>query len=217
MFGAWQAGVWKTLSRTLSPDLVVGASVGALNGYAIAAGWSADRLCAFWQDTDVIGFRHLPTAARMLTSVPLQREYAAVLVNPLRMKPVTFRETHVTWRHLVGSCAVPGVVPPVRIDGHWYVDGGLLNPLPLWAAVELGATEIVALHALPEIPSRVLKPFVTAFRWVFGYHPPIPVDVRCQVLVPSQRLGTLTDTVVWKAANIKRWVEQGQADAKSIS
>src|SRR2546427_8151414 len=31
MFGAYQAGVWKALSHELSPDIVVGASVGALD------------------------------------------------------------------------------------------------------------------------------------------------------------------------------------------
>ncbi len=38
MFGAYQAGVWKALSRSFHPDLIVGASVGALNSWAILAG-----------------------------------------------------------------------------------------------------------------------------------------------------------------------------------
>src|SRR5437667_282201 len=47
MFGAWQAGAWKALASRFQPDLVVGASVGSLNGYAIAGGASGQALCDF--------------------------------------------------------------------------------------------------------------------------------------------------------------------------
>ena len=39
-WGAWEAGAWKVLSQTFQPDLIVGASVGAWNGWAIAGGCS---------------------------------------------------------------------------------------------------------------------------------------------------------------------------------
>ena len=61
-----------------------------------------------------------------------------------------------------------------------------MNPLPVWAAVELGATEIVALQALPEIPSMLLKPFVLAFRAVFGVNPPVPQGVSIRTILPSR-------------------------------
>ena len=78
-----------------------------------------------------------------------------VLVDLLRMKPRTITGPVITGanirvEHLLASCAVPGAAWPRRIDGRWYLDGGLLNPLPVWAAVELGATRIVALNACPE-------------------------------------------------------------------
>ncbi len=40
MFGAYQAGVWNVLSQRFQPDMVVGTSAGALNGWAIASGCS---------------------------------------------------------------------------------------------------------------------------------------------------------------------------------
>src|ERR1035441_141443 len=49
MFGAYQAGAWNVLSRRFRPDLVVGASVGALNGWAIAGGCSAAELLDMWR------------------------------------------------------------------------------------------------------------------------------------------------------------------------
>ena len=91
MFGAWQAGAWRTLAPSFHPDLVVGASVGSLNGYAIASGWSPQELCEWWLGPRV-GFDHLRETARELVEArPLEREYAVVLVDPLRMKPRTFK------------------------------------------------------------------------------------------------------------------------------
>jgi NTE family protein len=220
MFGAWQAGAWRALAPSFEPDLVVGASVGSLNGYTIAAGWSADELCAWWLRCPLEGVsqdvRNLPAMTQALvTARPLEKEYAAVLVNLLRMKPRTFVGREVTAKHLVASCAVPGAVPPQRIDGSWYLDGGLLNPLPVWAAVELGATNILAFNALPEIPSAFLKPFVKAFRAVFGYNPVLPPDLKVTTIIPSRRLGSIRDALRWNEDNIERWLEQGTADARS--
>src|ERR1700692_2181710 len=50
MFGAYQAGAWKALSRVVKPDIVVGASVGALNGLLIAAGLTGEDLVQHWLD-----------------------------------------------------------------------------------------------------------------------------------------------------------------------
>ena len=216
MFGAWQAGAWRTLASSFHPDLVTGASVGSLNGYAIAAGWNPQDLCDWWLSPR-IGFERLPETARAVVEArPLEREYALVLVDPLRMRPRTVVGSQVTPRHLVASCAVPGAFPPQNIDGTWYVDGGLLNPLPVWVAVELGATRIVALNALPDIPSALLRPFVKAFRAVFGYNPPRPPTVELITLLPSRPLGGLRDAIRWNRSNAERWLAQGAADARAL-
>jgi hypothetical protein len=88
----------------------------------------------------------------------------------------------------------------------------LLNPLPVWAAVELGATRIVALQALPEIPSALLKPLVRAFRAIFGHHPKLQSSVELITIEPSQSLGSLFDALYWKRENIDRWLDQGKTD-----
>src|SRR5437899_3019990 len=59
LFGAWQAGAWRALSETFHPDLVVGASVGSLNGYAIAGGATPDELAEFWMRREIGRFRNL--------------------------------------------------------------------------------------------------------------------------------------------------------------
>ena len=47
---------------------------------------------------------------------------------------------------MLASCAVPGVLPPIEIDGEHYIDGGVVNSIPISRAVELGATDIYVLH-----------------------------------------------------------------------
>ena len=188
----------------------MGASVGSLNGYAIAAGWSASDLCGWWQRSDVAGLKHLPQAIRRLMDArPLEIDYAVVLIDLLRMKPHTVTGAVIQPEHLLASCAVPGAALPRRIEGRWYVDGALLNPLPVWAAVELGATRIVALNALPDVPSALLKPLVKGFRACFGHRPALPSGIDLKTLAPSRPLGSLRDAFRWKQttapSSIRSW------------
>jgi predicted acylesterase/phospholipase RssA len=218
MFGAWQAGAWRALAGRFRPDLVVGASVGSLNGYAIAGGASPEELAAFWMRPETGALSSLPdTIQSMMARYPLSVEYAVVITDPLRMKPEIVTGASVTWRHLAASCAIPGVMRQYRIASRWYCDGGLLNPLPVWAAVELGATHIVALHALPEVPSLWLKPLILGFRRVAGHNPPLPANVDLRLIRTPRPLGSVRDALVWKRENIELWVEQGFQDAKNIS
>jgi NTE family protein len=215
LFGAWQAGAWAALAPVFQPDLIVGASVGSLNGYAIACGATPQMLRELWLREDVASLHRLEASLRMLTGGRQPHvDYAVVVTDMFRLKPKVYRGGDVSWRHLAASCAVPLVFRPVRIDGRLCVDGGLLNPMPVYAAVDLGATDIVALQALPEIPSAALKPFVQGFRAVFGVHPPLPETVRLRVLEPGRRLGSLRDALRWNRENVERWLEQGCQDAK---
>jgi predicted acylesterase/phospholipase RssA len=219
IFGAWQAGAWRGLQARLgNPDLIVGASVGSLNGFALAGGASPDELCQFWLQPQVGPFRQLPETIRILMDrYPLRMEYALTLTDLLRMKPKIVCDGDVTWKHLAASCALPGFLPQQRIGGRWYSDGGLLNPLPVYAAVALGATEIIAVNPLTEIPSRLLKPFVTGFRKAFGFHPPLPPHVRLVTVQASCALGSMRDALVWKQSNVERWIAQGEEAGKNIS
>jgi predicted acylesterase/phospholipase RssA len=237
----------------MQPDLIVGASVGSLNGYAIAAGATPQELAEFWLQPAAANFSKLPDTIRALMqryplkkgtdhSVPRREpdplehdihrrrvdravcplfqpttEYAVILTDLLRLKPRIFSGPEITWRHLAASCAIPGVLRQYKIDGRWYSDGGLLNPLPVWAAVELGATHIVALHALPQIPSTLLRPFVTGFRRVAGHHPPLPPDIELTLISTGDAIGSMRDALRWKRENIERWLQMGYSAAQNIS
>jgi predicted acylesterase/phospholipase RssA len=214
LFGAWQAGAWSELIDHVTPDLIVGASVGSLNGYVIASGATPAELKAMWLEPSFARFADLPSNIRRMMSHYTPRIPLAITAVELpRMKPRIFRDAEITWRHLAASCALPVALPQVRIGDHWYSDGGLLGALPLWAAAELGAKKMIALQALPQPTSWWLGKATNAFRAVAGHNPPVPPGIEILEISPGQRLGSIRDTVQWKRGNIERWIKQGAEDA----
>src|ERR1700688_3943573 len=108
MFGAWQAGAWRALASRLRPDLVVGASAGALNGYAIAGGATPDELRQFWLEPSMTRLELPPECARELVEkFPPKVDNAVVLTDLWRLKPRIFQGGEITWKHLAASCSIP--------------------------------------------------------------------------------------------------------------
>ena len=93
---------------------------------------------------------------------------------------------------VLASCAVPGLLPPVEIDGEHFLDGGLVHSIPVGRALALGATEIYVLHvgrierplAVPRRPWEVgLVAFEIARRHRFHEEmAALPAGVRVHVL-----------------------------------
>src|SRR4051794_26558392 len=84
MFGAYQAGAWEVLAGIFQPDIVVGASIGSLNGWAIAGGCTPQELIDRWlrfHDNSIRGMHesYRPKAA-----------YGVVVTDALRLKPRLF-------------------------------------------------------------------------------------------------------------------------------
>jgi predicted acylesterase/phospholipase RssA len=214
LFGAWQAGAWSVLVDHVRPDLIVGASVGSLNGYVIASGGTPQELRAMWLDP---AFARLADLAhnirRMMAHYTPRIRFAITATELPRMKPRIFRDSEITWQHLAASCALPLALPQVRIGTHWYSDGGLLGALPSWAAAELGATKIIGLQALPQPPSWWLGHGVRAFRAIAGHNPAVPPGIDVVEIHPGRSLGSVRDTIQWKRSNIERWLDQGAEDA----
>ena len=229
MFGAYQAGAWKALAGSFRPDLVVGASVGALNAWAIAGGCPPEELCAIWTTRESADLMRLRRPSRRWRGVfdpaPLYKSvdefyarfrpripYATNIVQVPRFRQVCIGGDCVTQAHLRASCAIPAGFPPVRIGGKYYVDGGLLSPVPLWAAMQMGATAAVVINVLEFMPSRVLQAGVGAFRAVMA--PKVDLSkIELTWIRPSVPLGTVHDALFWKEENARRWIELGERDA----
>jgi predicted acylesterase/phospholipase RssA len=232
MFGAYQAGVWKTLEPVFRPDAVIGCSVGSINGWAIASGISGDELIRTWLDPRCAALftRRKPSQpwrglfdpsplremVRELTSTYTPRVPLAVAVTRLpQLRLETVQTPDLTWRHVMASCAVPVAYPPVRIDGHLYCDGGLLSVTPVWAAARLGVDHAIAVNVLPSAPLTALRAAVRMVRLLAPREPPAEgVDVLR--LGPPRALGKLHDAIAWDPENTRRWIARGQADAAAL-
>ena len=231
MFAAYQAGVYKALWPHWKPDLVVGASAGALNAWLISARVEPDVLIDLWlspESAATMKFRKrisrwkgfcdpgpLLTRARTIQkNFERKLPLGVVSIEVPRFRPRMFRDDEITPEHLVASCAIPLVYPTKRIDGRWLVDGGLFDPTPVWAAAAMGATRVVGVNALPRLapwPVNALLSGVHKLRKM-----PISGSVDVSLIKPSGLLGTARDAVVWKRTNITRWVEMGVRDGENF-
>lgn len=174
--GAYEVGMLRALvDAGVVPDLVLGTSVGAINGAVIAAlgatREAVKRLTELWTtvgDEDVFAgsvFARVGMLVRsgthLYTSEPLRGLLEVNLpVRRFEDLPTTFQcvaasieQAGPHWFSdgplidaILASSAVPGLFPPVRIDGEHFVDGGLVHSIPIGRAVRLGARTVYVLH-----------------------------------------------------------------------
>jgi NTE family protein len=223
LWAAWEVGAWKVLRERFQADLIVGASAGSWNGWAIASGCTPEELEREWLDPSMAGLMEFcPHSRGLLRAEPLHKKahqlfarfrprtpFALTIVEMPAMRSRIVRETEITPLHLAASCSIPLVFPPVKIDGHYYVDGGFRAGLPLWAAEELGASRVLAFNVLNTVEFRVLGRLLWKKR--------ARGDLKVTLLEPSERLGSLRDAVNWSPANIRKWIALGERDAIRIA
>lgn len=177
--GAFQAGVMHHLSqfKIIEDSVVVysGVSVGALNAAGAACHGMAS-MRDLWKDIrseDV--YRKYGTIRSLVrlwrhggprSTGPL-RNLLTELVDTSNLPPVPFTcgavniddgqyvEFHSNSGmeqaidYLVASASIPGVVPPVTIDGSRYWDGGLRNPTPIGQAIQYDVDYLIIIGTEP--------------------------------------------------------------------
>jgi len=181
VLGATQVGMLRALLESgRRPSLIVGTSVGALNGAAVAADPTLDgvtALAGLWGSLSRSGvfsgslLSQASTLARHRTHLhsaePLRRLLAGYLPEliedltvPFQCVAASVENAAAHWFSsgpltdaVLASCAVPGLLPPVEIGGEHFLDGGLVHSIPVGRALALGAAEIYVLHV-----GRIEKP-----------------------------------------------------------
>jgi NTE family protein len=161
------------LAHGIRPDLVLGTSIGAMNGALLAARLddAVERLCQLWTDVEANNpfeaslLEQAATFARtrthlhgnhrlrrlLLTTLPVRRfdqlevEFQCVAASIERASARWFTTGELI-PALLASTAVPGLLPPVEVDGEHHLDGGLVDSIPVGRAVELGATVVHVLQ-----------------------------------------------------------------------
>lgn len=236
VLGAVEVGMLRALfERDVTPDLVLGTSIGAMNGALVAREPDAavlPRLTELWSGASDVGrelgspLRTVRTAVTSGTHLydaePLARRLAAELGDlTFEELPVTFQVCAASIERsaehwfadgrvvdaVMASAAVPGLFPPAEVGGEHYLDGGIVNSVPVGRAVELGATRVFVLQVgrldrpltPPRRPWEVARvAFEVARRHRFVRElAALPADVECHVL-PARGTSGRDDTI-WAA------------------
>jgi NTE family protein len=199
--GAIQVGMLRVLiAAGVRPDFVIGSSVGAINaGYFAGAPneEGVERLAKIWSDlrgrdvfpfTFASAFGLLRHPGHFVDSKGLRRLIKTNL--PYELLEDAAIPVHVTATDVEGmavllskgpaidailaSAAIPGIFPPVRIDGQSLMDGAIATNTPIRVAADLGASRIVVLPtgyacALKEPPkaaiARILHAITLLIEW----------------------------------------------------
>jgi NTE family protein len=162
--GAVEVGFYKALWEFgVQLDLVIGSSVGAINGAMIAAGLDPDQIHQRWRQTRAKDFLQVnwlellvkrfrapslfkPERMRAFLErgIPARRfedltiPFVAVATDLLTGEPVGLEGGDLI-AAVQASCAIPAIFPPIQIGGRQYADGGLSRQIPVDFAIERGA------------------------------------------------------------------------------
>jgi NTE family protein len=158
-------GVIRTLlANGIEPNIIVGTSIGAVVGGCQAAGrldvledWSRSLT-----KRGILGYLDITFAGGGLIggsklAARLQEHLGDGHIEalPIRFATITTEvgTGHEIWLTrgrmvdaLRASYALPGIFPPVELDGRWLVDGALVNPVPVSAARVFGARLVIAIN-----------------------------------------------------------------------
>jgi NTE family protein len=238
----------------IAPDLVVGTSVGAVNGGWVAAQSDAvgiRRLADVWRSlsrndvfparpvTGLLGF--LGVRSNLVPAAGLRRllkdhlayarlEEAPVPFHVVATDVLTGRDVLLSTGDAVdaiaASAAIPGVFPPVKVNGRDLFDGGVVNNTPLSHAVALGAEAIwvlptgyacalaepprgalaMALHALNLAINQRLALDVAALEGKVELHliPPL-----CPMTVSPADFSHSAELIERSHAATRKWLDEG--------
>ncbi|MFF4414679.1 patatin-like phospholipase family protein [Streptosporangium sp. NPDC001559] len=192
VLGAHEVGMLRALDEAgVKPDVVVGTSVGALNGVVLAAhpGDAVRHLTSLWRSEVVrTAFAgswvtrlstlaksgthlHSPEPLRELLTRTLPVSRIEELAVPFQCVAASVEHARAHWftegplvEAVLASCAVPGLLPPIRVGDDHFLDGGLVHSIPVGRAVALGARRVYVLHV-----GRIERPLTVPRRpWEVG-------------------------------------------------
>lgn len=184
MKGTAHIGVWKALEEAgVRADAIVGCSIGSLIACCLAGGWGwreLGRVARSLTKDDIVSINRRAVlfggvreeavfdGAHFLqyirSNLPL-KSFAEARV-PVRINAVSLVTGKEVWlgsgvreevpvaEAVYASCAIPIYFPPHRVDGDVLVDGGVLNVLPVDAALAWGAERVIAV----DVGSEILPP-----------------------------------------------------------
>jgi NTE family protein len=155
-------GVVRALREANVPiDAIGGTSIGAIMGAGVALEWSLEEMRERFARTFVasnpLGDYTLPLVSLVAgrrVGQRLKNEFGEVLIDDLAVPyfcvsanlssgQANAHRSGLLWQALRASISIPGVLPPVLRGGEVYVDGGVINNLPVDLMSEQHAGSII--------------------------------------------------------------------------
>lgn len=240
--GAFEVGMLKALAESgIQPDVILGTSIGAVNGATVAAnptiGGIGDLERA-WRNVDFSDvfpgglWSRARSALRQRTHLHANDDFRAWLMRlvgdagfddltvPFQCVAACIEDASEHWFSsgslidaILASTAVPGLLPPVEIQGKHYIDGGVVNSIPISRAYDLGATTIYVLHVghiddALEVPTAPWDVAVVAFEIARRHRfasdvASVPDGTTVHVLPTGAPDGRYNDVAKLKYADLK--------------
>ncbi|HXY75276.1 MAG TPA: patatin-like phospholipase family protein [Steroidobacteraceae bacterium] len=252
--GAIQVGMLAELAAAgVRPDFVVGVSAGAINGAFFAHapdGTMVEKLTELWCQVttrEALGLSwrsllgllglsdHLanPSGVRALLerNLPYRRfEETAVPLHIVCADLVTGAEVVLSRGDVIeavlASAAIPGVFPPVKVEGRTLVDGVVAAGTPIATAGRLGASRLIvlpcgfacadktvsgralgrAMHAIALIGARQLKQDYERYAGSLAIHVVPPL---CPLEQSSYDYSKGATLIARARESTRRWLEEG--------
>ncbi len=206
------------IRREIQPDLIVGSSVGAINGAFLAFhSHNITGLSELWYalKDQRLWHRNLISITRQFfsnrTSIYSSRFLRDLIKQHVTLDEISAAEIplHIVTTSLsngrkrvfsrgpllaavMGSIAVPGLFPPSRVDGSWCVDGGLSSGLDLETAILQGATHTIAVDLGVDPPPYQPHGIVD----LLARSMEIAVQERTKAEI--DQFGSILPTVIWR-------------------
>ncbi len=162
--------IWALRDHSVPVDIVGGTSIGSIVAGMIAAEWQRDKMLYCYTDTfsgrsPVTDFT-IPTVALLsgnrinqwlekwfgstdIEDLPLS--FFCLSTNLTRGGPAVHdRGKLITW--IRASISIPGVFPPLIDDGNIYVDGGVINNMPVDVMRQIGRGPVIAVDIHSDTP-----------------------------------------------------------------
>lgn len=173
--GFAHVGVIKVLeNHGIKPGMVVGTSAGSFVGALYASGmgsYQLQRVALGMQEADIrdltlssqgflIGEKLQQFVNAQVKNAPIQQfpiRFAAVATDLENGQKVAFNYGN-AGQAVRASCSIPNVFLPTRIGKRQFVDGGLVSPVPVLTARDMGADVVIAvdISAKPRLGSSTM-------------------------------------------------------------
>ena len=166
---AYLGALQELVERGMPLDLIVGTSAGAMVSGLYSSGYSFDTIADIFSELQhhqsdlarvtfpptkgLLDIRGLETVYRALVAnqqLENTSPQLAVMVTKLEVSPAIALTSGDLTTAMRASISLPLVFPAVEIDGHYYTDGGLKNPIPVDIAKDLGSSVVISIRGLPE-------------------------------------------------------------------